>query len=63
MPASIYYHPWSENCTGGGWNTSGYPAACTGSHRNFVRKSPTDFGCAPLRPALATGRAAGALNG
>ena len=43
VPASLYYHTWSENCTGG-WNSSGYPGECGGSHRNFVRKSPTDFG-------------------
>ena len=43
VPASLYYHTWSEGCTGG-WNSSGYPGECRGSHRNFVRKSPTDFG-------------------
>ena len=43
VPASIYYHTWSEACAGG-WNTSGYPDACPGSHRNFVRKTPADFG-------------------
>ena len=33
VPASIYYHTWSEECMGGWSNESGYPAACPGSRR------------------------------